>query len=162
MLAIRQSKQIGLKVKAFGATAGLTAPDFLTAMKEEANDVTSVESWIPNLPETFKDNVFGSPRGFDKLYRKTFGYEVGAGYITASGAACGLILQKCIERAGVLDPAVVRREMSKFNEVTFYGPIKFNENGQLERKAYALQIQYPETICITPGLETGRFYYPMR
>lgn len=161
MLAIRQSKQIGLKVKAFGATAGLTSPDFMKAMKEEANDVTSVESWFPNLPDTFKDNVFGSPKDFAKLYWDTYRYEYDPPYITASGAVCGLILQKCIERAGTLDPAAVREKMSKFDEITFYGPIKFNENGQLERKAYALQIQFPKTICVTPGLETGKFIYPM-
>jgi branched-chain amino acid transport system substrate-binding protein len=161
MLAIRQAKQVGLKVKAFGATAGLTSPDFLNGMKEEANEITSVESWFPNLPETFRDDVFGSPKDFERLYRQVYGYPFDPPYITASGAACGLLIQKCIERTKSMDPAVIREELAKFNEMTFYGPIKFTPNGQLDRRAYALQIQYPKTICVTPGLETGKFNYPM-
>ena len=162
MLAIRQAKQIGLKVKAFGATTGLTSPDFLLGMKGEANDITSVETWFSGLPDSFKDDLFGTPKDFAALYKKTYNYEFDPPYITASAAVDGYILQKSIERAGTIDPTKVRDVMSKFNETTFYGPIKFDENGQLQRNAFAMQLEYPDIVSISPGLETGKIVYPMR
>lgn len=160
MQAVRQAKQIGLKVKGFGATAGLTTPDFREGMKDLANDVTSVESWFPGLPDALKDDVFGTPAQYAETYSKMFGYE--PPYTAASSSVSGYILAKSIEKAGSLDPAKVREEVAKFEGNTFYGPIKLNSGGQLDRPAYALQIEYPKLIGVSEGAKTGDLIYPMR
>ena len=114
------------------------------------------------MPDSFKDDLFGTPKDFAALYKKTYNYEFDPPYITASSAVDGYILQKSIERAGTLDSAKVRDQLSKFNDMTFYGSIKFDENGQLQRNAYAMQLEYPNIVSISSGLETGKIVYPMR
>ena len=160
MLAIRQSKQIGLYVKAFGATAGLTTPDFLEGMKEAANNITSVETWTPTIPDTYRDDQFGTAADYAKKYQEMFGYV--PPYTAASSTVSGYVLQKAIERAQSLDPTKVREEIAKFDENTFYGHVKFNENGQNVAPGFMIQIEYPDLHVIWPEeAKTHEFVYPL-
>jgi branched-chain amino acid transport system substrate-binding protein len=89
-------------------------------------------------------------------YEKAFG--AAPNYITASGTAGGLALQLAIEKAASLDPVKVRDAMLQLDVQTFFGPIKFNENG-VDEKASAVisQVQggkaipvYPQEIAAAP------------
>lgn len=161
ILAIRTAKQIGFKPKAFGATAGLTAPDFLNAMKENANEITTVESWIPNLPDSLKDPLFGTPDQYSKAFEAKYKYI--PSYIPAASSVAGYIIGTCAQEVNSLDSAKVRDCVANWSKSTFYGNVKFNAGGQNQTLGYAVQIKYPKLEVIHPAtFKTADFIFPMK
>ena len=64
-----------------------------------------------------------------------------------------------IERAGSLDRDKVRDELAKFDTVTFFGPVKFGSNGQINSlEPPVFQIQGAKPVVLSPqAIKQGEF-----
>jgi branched-chain amino acid transport system substrate-binding protein len=63
----------------------------------------------------------------------------------------GVLFQMAIEKAGSLDRTKVRDELSKLNVMTFWGPVKFGANGQINSlEPPVMQIQGGKTLVVHP------------
>ena len=91
-----------------------------------------------------------------RLYDK---YKSDPDYGQASAAVCGAIFQMAIERAGSLDRDKVRDELAKFDTTTFFGPVRFGGNGQINSlEPPVFQIQGAKPVVLFPqAIKQGDF-----
>ncbi len=84
-----------------------------------------------------------------KLFKEK--YKSDPDYGQASAAVCGALFQIAIERAGSLDREKVRDELAKLDMVTFFGPVKFGSNGQINSlEPPVFQIQGAKPVVLFP------------
>jgi branched-chain amino acid transport system substrate-binding protein len=149
---IRIRKQmVDLKVTAPVVTmlAGPAYPDFVDALGDMANGVTSVTWWHPDLQFKSKD-VFGSTANYVKLFTER--YKKSPDYTEAASSAAGVVLQMAIEKAGTIDSQRVRDELASDDFATFYGSVKFGPNGQNAAIGDPIfQIQDKKIVIISPA-----------
>ena len=94
--------------------------------------------------------MFGTTENFNKLFREKYGLD--PDYGEASAAASGVVLQLAIEAAGTLDKKAVRDALAKMNTMTFFGPIKFGANGQVDSlDPPVFQVQKGTQVVILPA-----------
>jgi branched-chain amino acid transport system substrate-binding protein len=149
LLLIRK-QMVDQQMKATVVTmiAGPAYQEFIDAAGQSSENVTSASWWHPAEQYAGKD-IFGSTSNFVKLFRDK--YKGDPDYGTASAAACGALFQIAIERAGSLDRDKVRDELAKLDIVTFFGPVKFGENGQITSlEPPVFQIQGAKPIVLFP------------
>jgi branched-chain amino acid transport system substrate-binding protein len=85
---------------------------------------------------------------------------VAATFTMPSGADVEALVQ-AVETAGSVDPEKVRDALSKVKFVSLYGPIAFNENGQIDLPQTAIQIQGGGLAAIgDPSCEVRRCVFP--
>ena len=78
-------------------------------------------------------------------------YKSDPDYGQASAAVCGALFQMAIEKADSLDRDKVRDELAKMDVVTFWGPVKFGPNGQINSlEPPVFQIQGGKPIVLFP------------
>jgi branched-chain amino acid transport system substrate-binding protein len=160
ILMVQQAAQIGFTPKFITGQVDWDSKSFFDAVGEQAMGLTTFVPWSSSFPASFKDDFFGSPRDYAKAYRDKYGYD--PGYSSAGASAWGVVLSKCIERAGSLDPNKVRDNIANFRETIFYGPIKFDPQGQLDRGSYVIQIQRSGLTVVSPEAKTGDIIYPFQ
>jgi branched-chain amino acid transport system substrate-binding protein len=84
-----------------------------------------------------------------KLFKAKYKSE--PDYGQASAALCGALFQMAIEKAGSLDRDKVRDELAKLDVVTFFGPVKFGPNGQINSlDPPVFQIQDGRPVVLFP------------
>jgi branched-chain amino acid transport system substrate-binding protein len=129
ILIRKQMNDLGLKAPVITEIAGPAYAEFVKAVGPLAEDITSMSWWTPAVRYKGPD-VFGSTEAFNAAFAKKYkGAE--ADYVEAGSAACGAILQLAIEKAGTVDPVKVRNAISAIDTDTFYGHVKFNDDGQI-------------------------------
>ena len=149
LLLIRK-QMVDQQMKAAVVTmiAGPAYRDFIEAAGASAENLTSASWWHPAEEYAGKD-IFGSTSNFVKLFRDK--YKIDPDYGHASAALCGALFQLAIERAGSLDRDKVRDELAKLDIVTFFGPVKFGENGQINSlDPPVFQIQGAKPVVLFP------------
>jgi branched-chain amino acid transport system substrate-binding protein len=149
LLLIRK-QMVDQQMKATVVTmiAGPAYQDFIESAGQTAENVTSASWWHPAEQYAGKD-IFGSTSNFVKLFHDK--YKSDPDYGQASAAVCGALFQIAIERAGSLDRDKVRDELAKLDIVTFFGPVKFGENGQITSlEPPVFQIQGAKPIVLFP------------
>ena len=149
LLLIRK-QMVDQKMKAAVVTmiAGPAYQEFIESAGQSAENVTSASWWHPAEQYDGKD-IFGSTSHFVKLFKDKYKSE--PDYGQASAALCGALFQMAIERAGSLDREKVRDELAKLDVVTFFGPVKFGENGQINSlEPPVFQIQGAKPIVLFP------------
>jgi len=149
LLLIRK-QMVDQEIKAPVVTmiAGPAYRDFIEQAGQTAENITSASWWHPAEEYDGKD-VFGKTSNFVKLFREK--YKADPDYGQASAAACGALFQLAIERAGSLDRDKVRDELAKMDVVTFWGPVKFVANGQINSlEPPVFQIQGAKPIVLFP------------
>jgi branched-chain amino acid transport system substrate-binding protein len=126
ILARKQMADIKLAAPIVTMITGPSYREFIEGLGKLADGVTSASWWHHSL--TYKsDDVFGSTEAF---YKEFVALEKkDPDYVHASAAAALITLQKAIEKAGTLDKAKVRDALASLDILTFYGPVKFGENG---------------------------------
>lgn len=103
--------------------------------------------WASTLK--YADELFGSAADYAILYEETYGHT--APYQAAESSAAVQVFADAFERAGSLDPAVVRDALSATDMMTFYGPIKFDETGKNVSKPTVLfQVQDGNYVVVYP------------
>jgi branched-chain amino acid transport system substrate-binding protein len=140
----------------------LTGPaqkEFVDNLGPLAENVTSATWWHPS--QTYKsDDVFGATQVFADAIRAKAKQE--PDYVHASSAAALIVLQKAIEKAGTLDRDRVREALRTISVNTFYGPIKFREDGMNEnRNLPIIQIQGGKPVVLFPAAMQQAALKPM-
>lgn len=112
---------------------------------EAANGLLCVTQWSPAL--SYEDKVFGKAIDYLKKLK-----EVPIGpWQSAAASAAILVYKDAFERAGSLDAEKVRAALAATDLPTFFGHIKFAQNGQSVAKPMVLrQIQNGEFRVVAP------------
>jgi branched-chain amino acid transport system substrate-binding protein len=136
--------------------AGPAYQEFIDAAGQSAENISSAAWWHPAEQYAGKD-IFGQTSNFVKLFRAK--YNSDPDYGQASAALCGALFQLAIERAGSLDREKVRDELAKMDVVTFFGPVKFGANGQINSlEPPVFQIQNAKPVVLFPdAIKQGEF-----
>tara|TARA_R110001583_G_scaffold10698_3_gene49069 strand:- start:10854 stop:12035 length:1182 start_codon:yes stop_codon:yes gene_type:complete len=141
------------------ADAGITAPiltmiaapayqEFIDETGPLAENISSVSWWHPAIQYSGND-IFGTTENFVSIFQERYGNL--PDYVEASAALAGVLFQISIERAASLDGKRVRDELEKINETTFWGPIRFGDNGQNNASSpLVFQIQNSKPVIIYP------------
>ena len=122
--------------------------EFVDSLGPLAENVSSATWWHSSIP--YKgDDVFGSTQVFADAIRKAGGQD--PDYVHASSAAALITLQKAIEKAGSLDRDRVRKALTELQINTFYGPIRFREDGMNStRNLPIIQVQGGKPVVLFP------------
>jgi branched-chain amino acid transport system substrate-binding protein len=144
-------KQMGdqeMKAPVVTMIAGPAYQEFIESGGPTAENITSASWWHPAERYEGKD-IFGSAENFVKLFRAKYKSE--PDYGQASAALCGALFQMAIEKAGSLDRNKVRDELATLDVVTFFGPVKFGPNGQINSlDPPVFQIQGAKPVVLFP------------
>ena len=129
--------------------------EFIDATGILAENITSTAWWHPAVQYTGND-IFGTTQNFVQLFKSRYGKL--PDYVEASAALAGTLFQLAIERANSIEGKLVREELALFDETTFWGPIKFGENGQNSAPSpLVFQIQNSKPVVISPTkIATGK------
>jgi branched-chain amino acid transport system substrate-binding protein len=150
LLVRKQMVDQQMKAGVVTMIAGPAYQDFVESAGQSAENLTSASWWHPAEQYAGKD-IFGSTSNFVKLFRDK--YKADPDYGQASAAVCGALFQIAIERAGSLDRDKVRDELAKLDVVTFFGPVKFGPNGQINSlEPPVFQIQGGKPIVLFPQM----------
>lgn len=157
LLLIRK-QMVDQQMKAAVVTmiAGPAYQEFIDAAGQSAENISSAAWWHPAEQYAGKD-IFGRTSNFVKLFRAKYNSE--PDYGQASAALCGALFQLAIEKAGSLDREKVRDELTKMDVVTFFGPVKFGANGQINSlEPPVFQIQNAKPVVLFPdAIKQGEF-----
>src|SRR6201996_4052877 len=149
LLARKQMVDQQIKADVVTMIAGPAYQDFIESAGASAENITSAAWWHPAEQYEGKD-IFGSTSNFVKLFKAKYNSE--PDYGQASAALCGALFQMAIEKAGSLDRDKVRDELAKLDVVTFFGPVKFGPNGQINSlEPPVFQIQNAKPIVLFPA-----------
>jgi branched-chain amino acid transport system substrate-binding protein len=123
--------------------------EFVDGLQPLAENVTSATWWIGSVPYK-ADDVFGTPQAFTDAIRKKMNQD--PDYVHASSAAALIAIQRAIEKAGTLDKAKVRDALAALDIQTFFGPIKFRDDGMNSPRFLPLmQIQDGKPVVLFPN-----------
>lgn len=138
--------------------AGPAYQEFIESAGQSAENISSASWWHPAEQYAGKD-IFGATANFVKLFKDK--YKLEPDYAHASAAVCGALFQMAIERAGSLDRDKVRDELAKMDVVTFWGPVKFGSNGQINSlEPPVFQIQSGKPVVLFPdAIKQGEFKF---
>ncbi len=162
ILVMKQSKDLGLSPKVFGFSVGPTSPEFRKALGKDADYVVGAAQWTPELKYK-SDDIFGTPQHFTELYKAKYG-EIPP-YQAAESAAALIAYQKAIEAAGSLDKDKVRDALAALDYDSFYGKLKFNEQGMNVYKPMAVMQNYTDGGLYTVWPKEAavkEFLYPFK
>lgn len=116
-------------------------------LPKAASHVFCANQWHSSLGH--KGKLFGTAKDFARRFEEAYGYE--APYQAAQSAAAVYVFADAFKRAQSLDPEEVRDAIAATDLPTFYGPIKFDENGRNIAKPMVLtQIVDGEYVVVTP------------
>lgn len=150
LLVRKQMSDQQIKATVVSMIAGPAYQEFIDAAGPGAENITSASWWHPAAQYAGKD-IFGTTANYVKLFREKYKSE--PDYAQASASVAGALFQMAIERAGSLDKDKVRDELAKLNEMTFFGPVKFGANGQIDSlEPPVFQIQGAKPIVLSPAL----------
>jgi len=151
----RQMAGLGLTAKVVTMNAAAAYPEFVRNVGPLANNVTSSAWWHPRLSYT-DSFLFGGTAQYAADFTKKYTDE--PTYLEAAATASCEVYVESIEAAGTTKKDSVRNVMSTKRFETFYGPIKFNADGQNDVPApVILQIQDQKFQVLAPdAVKTGK------
>lgn len=148
ILIRKQMADLGIAAPVVTMIAGPAYKEFAEAMGKLAENVTSAAWWHPAVRYQGPD-VFGTTEAYNRAFEAK--YKTVPDYVEASASACGVILQLAIEKAGGVDPKVVRDALAAMDVTTFYGPVKFGPTGQIvSLKPPVFQLRDGKPVVIYP------------
>lgn len=158
LLVRKQMADQQIKAGVVTMIAGPAYQEFIDSAGPTAENISSASWWHPAEKYEGKD-IFGSTANFVKLFKEKYKSE--PDYAHASAAVCGALFQMAIEKAGSLDRDKVRDELAKMDVVTFWGPVKFGANGQINSlEPPVFQIQGGKPIVLFPeAIKQGDFKF---
>lgn len=145
----KQMAELGILSPVVTMIAAPAYQEFIDATGPLAEHITSAAWWHPAARYVGTD-VFGSTENFVRLFQQR--YRSTPDYVEASAALAGALFQIAIERANSTDGKKVRDELAKLNEPTFWGPVRFGPNGQIDSlMPPVFQIQNGRSVIIFPS-----------
>lgn len=147
LLFVRAAEELGFSPDAMVITVGPSNPDFAAEVGDSANYIIGPTQWEATM--SWEDDYFGTAAEFAARYEELWGEP--PTYQAAESTATALALQLAIEQAGSTDMDAVRQALFDLDEVTFYGPINFDDTGKNTAKPMgAIQIQDGVINVIAP------------
>ena len=151
----QQMADFGITAQVLTMIAAPAYQEFIDATGPLAENITSAAWWHPAVQYTGSD-IFGTTENFVQIFQNRYGKL--PDYVEASAALAGTLFQLSIERADSIEGEMVRNELAKINEMTFWGPVRFGKNGQNNALIpLVFQIQQSKPVIIYPaGVATGQ------
>ena len=148
ILIRKQMGDLGVSAAAAAMVAGPAYKEFVEACGPLAENISSASWWHPAV--RYKgQGIFGATESYNKRFTEKYGFI--PDYVQASASASGVILQLAIEKAGSIDGKKVRDALAGIDVMTFYGPVRFGSNGQINSlKPPVFQIQGGKPVVIYP------------
>ena len=156
---IRQASELGVRpAGGFGETVAPPTPDFVATLGAAAEGVLGSSQWTPETQGA--EPRFGDAGAYASGIRIRFGHE--AEYHNAEATAACLALVVAVENAGSDDPARVRDALAGLDIETFFGRIRFDDEGKNADKPMAvIQIQDGKAVTVWPrGQHTAALRWP--
>jgi len=114
------------------------------------NDFLCPTQWAETL--SYSDSLFGGAADYDKTFKSTYDGYKNVPYQSAQASAAVMVWKDAFERANSFDTDKVREALTTTNLKTFYGSIKFSENGNNVAKPMVLrQIQDGTLNVVAPS-----------
>jgi branched-chain amino acid transport system substrate-binding protein len=149
ILIRKQMADLGVKAPIISMVAGPAYKEYVDALGNLANGVTS-SSWWHHATNYKGIGVWPTTEDFYKEFVAK--EKEDPDYIHASCGAAMDVLMAAIERAGSLDKTKVRDELAKTDVTTFYGPIRFSANGMNQvRDLPIIQVQDKAIKVLAPA-----------
>jgi branched-chain amino acid transport system substrate-binding protein len=148
---IRQARELGVEpAGGFGETVAPPTPDFVATLGPAAEGVLGSSQWTPETEGA--EERFGTAADYAAGLKTRFGHD--PEYHNAEATAACLALVLAIEQAGSTDPAKVRDALAGLDVETFFGRIRFDEEGKNADKPMAvIQIQDGRAVTVWPRSE---------
>lgn len=149
--AVRQIGEQKVKVPMIAVTH-CEAADVVGNFGDFANDILCSTQWAETL--TYEDPIFGSAANYEQEFKAAFPEYTNktVPYQVAQASAAVYVFKDAFERANSLDKDAVRDAISETDLATFYGQIKFSENGNNIAKPMVLrQIQDGSYNVVAPS-----------
>lgn len=125
MLIARQMVSSGTNVNMLYQTLGPQTSAYREALGDYANSVVTQAYWAPNA--AYEGKYFGTAQDFADYFEDNFERELT--YHMASGAVCIVAYCEAARQAGSLDTEAVREALAGIDFESFYGRVKFTEDG---------------------------------
>ena len=156
LLIRKQMVDQQMKASVVTMIAGPASQDFIEAAGQSAENISSASWWHPAEQYDGKD-IFGKTSNFVRLFKAKYNSE--PDYGQASAAVSGALFQLAIEKAGTLDRDKVRDALASLDVMTFWGPVKFGANGQINSlEPPVFQIQNAKPVVLFPeAIKQGEF-----
>jgi branched-chain amino acid transport system substrate-binding protein len=143
---IKQSAELGISPSGgFGETVAPPTPDFAETLGKNAEYTLGSSQWT--VQSEGHDKFFGTAEDYARGFEQAIGHE--PEYHNAEATAACLAMVLAIESAGSTDSAQVRDSMADLNTSSFFGTIRFDEEGKnVYKPMQVIQIQngHPETV----------------
>lgn len=144
---VKQAKELGVNPQVIGETVAPPTPDFAKTLGKDANGVLGSSQWTKSVKG--QDDYFGTAEDYNNDIQSTFGHA--AGYHNAEASAACLAFVEAIQNSKSTDPDPVRDALAALDIETFFGQVKFAENGQNDVKPMVvLQIQDGKPVTVWP------------
>lgn len=149
--AVRQIGEQNVKVPMLAITH-CEAADVTGNFGAAAENVLCSTQWAETL--TYEDPIFGSAANYEQEFKATYPEytDKTVPYQTAQASAAVYVFADAFQRAGTLDKDAVRDAIAETDLATFYGQIRFSENGNNIAKPMVLrQIQNGAYNVVAPS-----------
>ncbi len=149
--AVRQIGEQNVKVPMLAITH-CEAADVTGNFGAAAENVLCSTQWAETL--TYEDPIFGSASNYEQEFKAAYPEytDKKVPYQTAQASAAVYVFADAFNRAGTLDKDAVRDAIAATDLKTFYGDIRFSENGNNIAKPMVLrQIQNGEYNVVAPS-----------
>jgi len=158
VLAVKQMKQYGVDVPMTVETVGATTSDFIQELGATGNYIYGTSQWASNAG--YDGFFYGSAP--DYVSRFTEKYDYSPDYHNAAGSACILSYLNAFKQAGSTDPGDVRDALASTDMTTFFGSVKFDQNGANSgKKTVGYQWQDKQKKLVAPkSIASSDAVYP--
>lgn len=149
--AVRQIGEQNVKVPMLAITH-CEAADVTGNFGAAAENVLCSTQWAETL--TYEDPIFGTAANYEKEFKAAYPEyaDKKVPYQTAQASAAVYVFADAFQRAGTLDKDALRDAIAATDLKTFYGDIRFSENGNNIAKPMVLrQIQNGEYNVVAPS-----------
>lgn len=158
MEIIKDCKSLNFMPKAFVMHYGITTPDFIRGLGNDANYVFGMADWTPSLK--YKDDLFGTNNEYVEASKAKYGGTV-PDYGETGSAAAGEVFGAAIAKLGAPPPLSEEQRtklvsiLEEINVNTFFGPVKFATEGDwyhdnIGLKGLSIQIMNGEQTIVGP------------
>ena len=149
--AARQIGEMGIKAPMIAITH-CEAADVTGKFAEAAEGLLCPTQWAETL--SYKDDFFGTAAEYEAEFKAAYNEYEGktVPYQTAQASAAVWVFKDAFERAGTLDKEAVRKAIAETDLMTFYGGIKFaNEGNNIAKPMVLRQIQNGAYNVVAPA-----------
>jgi branched-chain amino acid transport system substrate-binding protein len=161
MLAAKQMVMTNTYVKMLFFSLGPYTVAFRESLGKHADGIISQEYWTEGA--AYKGDIFGRAQDFANYYRQNFKRPL-LGHM-AAGGACIVAYVHAIQNANSLDPVKVRNALAALDVMTFYGRLKFTQDGDAVAELLGpivIQVQKGKVeMLYPPEAATAEVIFPM-